>query len=117
MQRHEGRWKTNGKQGKGQTAGIGDFSGKCCRFHKVGHQAAACPEKQDLSDEVGKTKSCNQIHEVAAEKGDCEMGTVDLCPFRAITDDLYEWYDRNPWQGALAPYRGGLCVTAQETAI
>lgn len=33
------------------------------------------------------------------------MGTIDLCPTEASTDDLYEWYNTDPWHDDIAAHR------------
>lgn len=52
--------------------------------------------------EKGKSR---QVHEVADEDGDSDMGMVDRCLIAAATDELFESYNDDPWAVAFAPPR------------
>lgn len=47
-------------------------------------------ERTDWLEHNGKGKGRRQVHEVAAEKGDCDMGTIGVCTSDAATDELYD---------------------------
>lgn len=72
---------------------------------KLSDPATACPKKHGWLNKNGKGNSRNQVHEVAPEEGDSDMGANDLCPTGASTDELYDWPVNAPWQHALATHR------------
>lgn len=71
------------------------------------HGSAIGVRNPDAEEQLthGQGKGRNQVHEVAAETGDSDMGAIHLSPIDAATNELHGWYNEDPWQGVFAPHR------------